>query len=301
MTAPPTANSWIVFYRAGALGDFLLSMPLFRVLGTYGRPVCLIARRAYLDVVPPGCRVDQFTDVDSPAAGILFGGASEATSDLARCLPGSSLYLFCSYDQDLEMHCRRIGVSSVCWLDPRPARPPHVAHWFFRNAGLASPPNLLATPMWPGPRMGRDLWIHPGSGSRTKNASPRALAERAVDWHDRHGTRVWISYGEADLELRGPFEQALNDRGVHFETLVLPSLNQLRDALVRHAALYVGNDSGVTHLAGLLGIPTIAVFIVTDPRIWRPIGHCTLHSPESFREREIDCCKGARIVTSGDD
>ena len=36
--------------------------------------------------------------------------------------------------------------------------------------------------------------------------------------------------------------------------------------------LYIGNDSGITHLAAALGIPVIALFSATDPQIWQPRG-----------------------------
>ena len=35
---------------------------------------------------------------------------------------------------------------------------------------------------------------------------------------------------------------------------------------------YLGNDSGITHLAAMLGVPTLALFGPTDPLIWRPLG-----------------------------
>jgi hypothetical protein len=35
---------------------------------------------------------------------------------------------------------------------------------------------------------------------------------------------------------------------------------------------YVGNDSGISHLAGVLGCRGIALFGPTDARIWRPLG-----------------------------
>jgi heptosyltransferase-3 len=38
------------------------------------------------------------------------------------------------------------------------------------------------------------------------------------------------------------------------------------------ARLYIGNDSGITHLAGAVGAPVIALFGSTDPRIWAPRG-----------------------------
>jgi ADP-heptose:LPS heptosyltransferase len=43
-------------------------------------------------------------------------------------------------------------------------------------------------------------------------------------------------------------------------------------ALLQRCRLYVGNDSGVSHLAGRLGVPTAAVFGPTDPAVWRPLG-----------------------------
>ena len=43
-------------------------------------------------------------------------------------------------------------------------------------------------------------------------------------------------------------------------------------ALINSCRLYVGNDSGVTHLAAALRVPTIAVFGPTSPDVWGPRG-----------------------------
>src|SRR5204862_6032591 len=43
-------------------------------------------------------------------------------------------------------------------------------------------------------------------------------------------------------------------------------------ALMRRARLYLGNDSGLSHLAGLVGLPTLALFGPTDPALWLPLG-----------------------------
>jgi heptosyltransferase-3 len=43
------------------------------------------------------------------------------------------------------------------------------------------------------------------------------------------------------------------------------------------ARVYIGNDSGITHLAAAVGVATIAVFTTTDPRVWAPRGdHVTI-------------------------
>ena len=38
------------------------------------------------------------------------------------------------------------------------------------------------------------------------------------------------------------------------------------------ASLYIGNDSGITHLAEAVGTPVLAIFGPTDPTIWAPRG-----------------------------
>jgi ADP-heptose:LPS heptosyltransferase len=43
-------------------------------------------------------------------------------------------------------------------------------------------------------------------------------------------------------------------------------------AVLAHAGLYVGNDSGVSHLAAAWGAPVLALFGPTDPAQWAPVG-----------------------------
>jgi len=41
-------------------------------------------------------------------------------------------------------------------------------------------------------------------------------------------------------------------------------------ALLRQAALFVGNDSGPAHIAAAVGCPTVVIFGASDPLVWRP-------------------------------
>jgi len=45
------------------------------------------------------------------------------------------------------------------------------------------------------------------------------------------------------------------------------------------ARVYIGNDSGITHLAAAVGVPTIAIFLSTDPKIWGPAKATILRNP----------------------
>ena len=47
------------------------------------------------------------------------------------------------------------------------------------------------------------------------------------------------------------------------------------------ATLYIGNDSGISHLAAAVGVPTIAIFQASDPRVWAPRGRAGVTVLES--------------------
>jgi len=59
--------------------------------------------------------------------------------------------------------------------------------------------------------------------------------------------------------------------GEQAEILFAPELEQLLSILTQ-APLYVGHDSGITHLAAKLGTPTIALFKNSSVQQWRPLG-----------------------------
>jgi ADP-heptose:LPS heptosyltransferase len=41
---------------------------------------------------------------------------------------------------------------------------------------------------------------------------------------------------------------------------------------LKNCSAYLGNDSGITHLAAMLGVPTLALFGPSNPNVWRPVG-----------------------------
>jgi ADP-heptose:LPS heptosyltransferase len=107
--------------------------------------------------------------------------------------------------------------------------------------------------------------VHPGSGSPRKNWPAERFAEvaRRVE---AAGPRPLVLVGPADETAAAPLAgtagwPALT--GLRLEELV---------GLLDGAALYVGNDSGVSHLAGAVGAPTVAVFGPTRALRWRPLG-----------------------------
>jgi heptosyltransferase III len=60
-------------------------------------------------------------------------------------------------------------------------------------------------------------------------------------------------------------------------------------AWIRNARLYIGNDSGITHLAAAAGVPTVAIFGYSNPRVWAPRGkHVRIVAGQSLLDVEAD-------------
>ena len=111
--------------------------------------------------------------------------------------------------------------------------------------------------------------IHPGSGGR-KKIWPLGRWWALIRWLrlDR-GVPVLLSLGPADEHLRPFAQNAAHQFGIHI--LEALSLTELA-AFLAISNLYIGSDSGVSHLAAATGIPSLVIFGPTAPEIWAPQG-----------------------------
>jgi ADP-heptose:LPS heptosyltransferase len=110
------------------------------------------------------------------------------------------------------------------------------------------------------------LVLAPGSGAREKNWPAAYFTALGRWWRERITGEVIV--------LLGPVEQ---DRGgldsIPKDFVVARNLNLAQAAALLWASnLFVGNDSGITHLAAAVGAPSIAIFGPSDPRQWAPRG-----------------------------
>lgn len=76
------------------------------------------------------------------------------------------------------------------------------------------------------------------------------------------------------LVILGPAEEGSKMEAMAGEDVVVVrhlGIGQVA-ALLAQCDLYLGNDSGITHLAAAIGVRTVALFGPTDPVQWRPRG-----------------------------
>ncbi|OGV65743.1 MAG: hypothetical protein A2283_12535 [Lentisphaerae bacterium RIFOXYA12_FULL_48_11] len=117
-------------------------------------------------------------------------------------------------------------------------------------------------------KIGRQvLAIHPGSGSPAKNWPLNRFISlsRKISGSGRFEPIFLI--GEADAEIA----TTLSKNKIAVPILSGYSLVDLAGILSACCG-YIGNDSGITHLAASLGIPVVAIYGPTDPAMWAPRG-----------------------------
>jgi len=114
---------------------------------------------------------------------------------------------------------------------------------------------------------GKSIYIHPGSGSSFKNWPIERYILLAKHLQQQNNFVQWI-LGPAECELKNILIQ--ND--VTSENILQTNkMNRVMHVLSQ-ADHYIGNDSGISHLAAYIGIDTTVIFGPSDFRRWHPIG-----------------------------
>jgi heptosyltransferase-3 len=113
--------------------------------------------------------------------------------------------------------------------------------------------------------------FHPGSGSEGKNHPPAFWVTLIREWmrHFDMSRDLTLLFGPAEEGLYAFFKDHPDTIGI--EKRISPEHSELVSLLSR-ARLYVGHDSGITHLAAMLGTPAIALFKNSPAKQWRPLG-----------------------------
>ncbi|MBI3799727.1 MAG: glycosyltransferase family 9 protein [Deltaproteobacteria bacterium] len=115
------------------------------------------------------------------------------------------------------------------------------------------------------PPSSRVLVVHPGSGGQKKRWRAEGFVEVGQWWQKKKKGKVLLVLGPAEEQETEHWRQT----GGTIESRL--SLAQVA-ALLSRADLYVGNDSGISHLAGAVGARGVVLFGPTRPQQWRPLG-----------------------------
>ncbi|HUJ43372.1 MAG TPA: glycosyltransferase family 9 protein [Opitutaceae bacterium] len=277
----------ILILRGGALGDFLVTLPALRLLREHwpDARIELVgnARAGELGVL--GGYLDAVHSQDQARWSALFSPQTPPRA-LTAWLAGFDLIVDYWPDpgglraRGLPVRPGQTHLSAPAW----PTMAPAARHFCepLRALGLSTDDfaGRLAVQRLGAPAEGFPAWrrrstaqredeplgliaIHPGSGSPRKNW-PRARWLELVERLDRPTLLV---LGEAEHEWLSAVRRP--DPRMHLASnLPLPALA----AVLARCRLFLGHDSGVSHLAAAVGTPCLLLFGPTDPAMWAPPG-----------------------------
>lgn len=301
----------VLIFHAGGLGDFVLSWPLGLALGRLHPQsrIIYVTHASKGRLAAAAVRLD-WRDIESswPA---LYSDPAGLTDDCRKLLEQAhSIYTFMASAGD--QWCRNVSsISPEAMIVPLRTKPPadftrHASDYLLQQlAGMpvvqTSVTQILASLETAGLPLVRrpsdhTILIHPGSGGMGKCFSTNLFAG-ITDKLVRDSRKVKIVLGEAELErFTGEQMRQLEDTA----PIVKPATYVDLLAQIAPAAAFIGHDAGPTHLAGIIGVPTLAMFGPTNPAVWRPIGPRArvFHRPDMASVKASDVCKALEELTS---
>jgi ADP-heptose:LPS heptosyltransferase len=228
----------------------------------------------------PNIHID---NIDRAAWAPLFVPNGVVPNDLLIRLQNTGLLISYLPDPDgvFAQNLCRIGVSRVITHPPRPIET-HLIHTIdhllhpLHSLKIPTPitqPTIHLTEedqqaisvyLKPSPT----LLIHPGSGSASKRWPPECFAKAAEALVQHTGCHILLSSGPADDDLAQRVASSMKTPSIILPELTLPHLA----ALMTHCSAYLGNDSGPSHLAAAMSVPSVVLFGPTNPHQWAPRG-----------------------------
>jgi lipopolysaccharide heptosyltransferase II len=107
--------------------------------------------------------------------------------------------------------------------------------------------------------------VHPGTAFFTKQWPPQSFA-RAADFLAKKGMAVVAVGSSEELHTLSDVKSTAQAPVVTFGDLSLPEIT----ALASRARIFVGNDSGMAHIAAAVNTPSVVIFGSSDRDHWRP-------------------------------
>ncbi|MCF6312343.1 MAG: glycosyltransferase family 9 protein [Verrucomicrobiales bacterium] len=286
------AGGKILFIRGGAIGDFILTLPAIQlvrdtlpnarleVLGydsitSLAKASSLVAATRSIEhgpmagfFVPDGKLDPELMDYFSSFSVVisyLYDSAGFFRANVERCrggdfIQGPHVIDVSLTDQSAAMQLAKPLESLAMFLEQPyielPRRDP--------DNGDAAWKKLITTSTRP------RIALHPGSGSARKNWSFESWVDVAKQLQAKFPLAEFlIISGEAEDRSISEFLELIDHAKIncsHLAHVELPTLSNV----LQQCDLFLGHDSGISHLAGACALPSLLLFGPTCPQLWAP-------------------------------
>jgi heptosyltransferase-2 len=291
----------ILVIRGGAIGDFILTLPVLAALRQQF-PETRLELLGYPHIAQlalAGGLANAVRPIEARALAGFFAQGGRLDSELANYFSSFALTLSYLYDPDRIFQENVVRIARTQFI-PGPHRPDdtgnlHATEIFLQPlerlaifgadpvprltlnpqpgtpdlSGRTDDPEILPTEVGVPPQSLNQLALHPGSGSERKNLPEAKWAELLEQLVIRTDFNLLLVGGEAEGDRLQRLAAPLPPhRVVLAQNLPLAELA----ARLQHCTAFAGHDSGISHLAAALGIPTLVLWGETSEAVWRPRG-----------------------------
>lgn len=259
-------------YHTGGIGDFITTLPALNYWKKEKNCHFTLLGRPHIAEI---CDLfEEVNDVDSKRFIPLFNEKGEDIFISLFFNKFDNVILFCNPNSALLSNVRKFfTIGNYKWQPPFPDKKIHIVDYHF-SLFYPQPEKLslsLRTPYleFRGDQCSIEylqkgniyIAIHPGSGSKIKN------------WQYSNFIRVadvLKSKGMQILWIVGPAENSFE---LPKDDIIIKNVS-LRECakILKHCKLFIGNDSGISHLASAVGCKCIVIFGPSDPFVWSPRG-----------------------------
>lgn len=309
----------ILIIRPGAIGDVIVTLPTIGAIRKHfhNARIEIMGYASFLEIAKGRFYADTISRFDQADIAALFVKVPEISASLKkRFCSFDAIILFVSdKEQILLENLRSAGARFIINYDPFPSYTEriHIVDYFLKFLDLLNIPcsnkipkiflcdadvrfgdNFIDDKIIDSTKM--LIAIHPGSGSRQKCWPVGRYAELILRLKDKIDAQIIVISGPADSEIIEKLKSKVNDKIVIVDQLSLPNLA----AVIKKCNLFIGNDSGITHIAAAVGTPVIAIYGATDPEVWGPRGvrvrilynkaHCSPCLPDNRRSCFSQIC-----------
>lgn len=289
----PQVESMLVIHQ-GALGDFLLALPTLSALRRAfpeARPFMMGYPRI-LQLAEGRFYAEEIFSIDQKGMATFFVREGTLDRGLSQFFSGFGLIVVFGKDGEgtLINNLKRVCQGRIFHINPLPNWDDgvHLSDHLLRQLTRYRVPFSDQNPRlylreedreW-----GREFWmgkgvspeersniivLHPGSGSRKKLWPLKHVIDLFRHLQSKPDRKFLLILGPAEgPEVHQAFGGMNSPRLIPAKGL---SLVQLA-SVMEESRLFIGNDSGISHMAAALGLPTLAIFGPTDHRVWSPRG-----------------------------
>jgi len=271
----------ILVIRGGAIGDFIVTLPVFAALREMF-PQTRLETVAYSHVAQlalAGGLVDGHRPIESRQFAGFFAGKGDLDKDWSSYFNQFGIIISYLYDPDEHLQSNIKRVSEAQFIQG-PHRPDETQAIHATDAllkplerlaifGAESAPRLKLSVAGDFTKASGEKWlaIHPGSGSESKNWPLNHWLELIQNLLADTTWKLLVIGGEADGKKLDAIQKVLpTERGRILRNAPLTAVGQA----LQQCDLYLGHDSGISHLASALGVSGILFWGPSNQKVWGP-------------------------------